>query len=531
MFFKHNVFVLVIAVLAVITSNHVLQESFAFTPTPPSSSKTTFPSTTTDLKADAEPSSDSSSTTTTDECPSKVFKSMLGGEMSMQTFLNTIWQTKPMVFTRGMDYDDDMSTARTSTADINKSLFDLEKMNDFPLEETIEQGWNVLTELMNRAPLLGRNNQNLELPVIMMNGNAQPLEEVMRRYGKRQTLFSAYLDGCSVVQNHADLLSPWIASICHDLQTIFPYIYAQTYLTPPFSQTLNPHADDRDVIIIQLLGQKEWNVYEEVPIPYPYPHEQVGKRPDLPVPSHVINGPTSVSQTLRPGDMLYIPRGYVHQAFSSDDVSCHITIAIATFDWTLGASLHRLTQSILMQDEESRKSMLPLRDKEYLQTQIDRAMDILEKEITIDKVERSLQGRTQQHLQLDDPIRDNLIKTYSQLTFQELRLSPLCVGPQAARRITWTTKVRAATPDEKAAVVNPNQKRQRPLFIRPDTRDDILPAMAQLKTGGAKSSCSVLELRSLCKDLESNPYVDDLTLLAFAKQAVALGALAVAEVD
>jgi hypothetical protein len=448
------------------------------------------------------------------------------GEMSSKEFFDTMWQNKPMVFPRGIDMDDDITKTRLASS----IKFDKDKMKEFPLEETIEQGWNVITEILGpRAPILDmKQPQSLELPVIMMNGNVAPLEEMVRRYGKRQTLFAAYLDGCSVVQNHADLISPWIATICHDLQTVFPYVFAQTYLTPPFSQTLNPHADDRDVIVIQLLGQKEWKVYENVPIEYPYPHEQVGKRPDLPVPPFVLDGPTSVSQTLKPGDMLYIPRGHVHQAYSSDDVSCHITVAIATFDWTLGASLHRLVQGILMQDKESRKSMLPLQNKQQLQQQIDRAMELLQKQITVDDVERTLLGRTEQHLQLDEPIRTNLIQEYSKPIYEEMQLSTLPVGPPAARGITWKTKLRAATTDEKAAVSMKRKGPPRPMYIRPETRENILQVVAQLQTNN-NESCSVLELRSLCADLESNPYVCDLSLLAFAKQAVALGALAVAD--
>jgi ribosomal protein L16 Arg81 hydroxylase len=454
--------------------------------------------------------------------PSKVLESILG-EMSMDEFFDTIWQIQPKIVSRGVGVKKDSSDDDKAEEKPKDPSFNAKKARTEPLEETIRQAWTVLTELLQRAPLLDRNENNLELPVVMIDGNVQRLEDVMERYGTTQTLFSAYLDGCSIVQNHADLISPWIAALCLDLQSIFPYVFAQTYLTPPLSQTLNPHADDRDVIVIQLLGQKEWSVYKDVPIPYPYPHEQVGKRPDLPVPPPVLSGPTSISKTLKPGDVLYIPRGHVHQAFSSDDLSLHITIAIATFDWTLGATVHRLTQAILMQDMECRKSMLPIHNRKKVQEQLDRAMDMLKKEITVEELERNVMARTERHLQMDDPLRLSLIRA-SAAQGVPIKQTTDCVGPKAAEQVTWDTFLRAATAEEKESV---NLAGQVGLFIREDTKTDILAAAARFKDSNVSKKVS--ELRSLEPDLQTNPFVCDLTLLAFARQAVSLGALAVVD--
>lgn len=454
--------------------------------------------------------------------PSRVLESILG-DMSSDDFFEKVWQNQPKIVSKGVLGGNKDMTADKKAEKPEDPSFDGKVMESIPLEETIRQGWNVVTQLLDNAPLLDRNENNLELPVVMMDGNVQKLEEVMERYGTKQTLYSAFLDGCSIVQNHADLISPWIAALCHDLQNTFPYVFAQTYLTPPFSQTLNPHADDRDVIVIQILGEKEWQVYQEVPIPFPYPHEQVGKRRDLPVPLQVLDGPTSVSRTLRIGDVLYIPRGHVHQAFSSDDLSCHVTVAIATFDWSLGAAVHRLTQDILMQDMESRKSIIPVHNRDQLRKQLDRVMGLLKDEITIDFLEKNVMARADHHVQMDNPIRLGLLHDSAAYDKPIVHTTDT-VGPEAASKVTWNTLLRAATSAEKESV---NLKGQVGLFIRDDTKVDILAAAARFKDSNI--SKSVLELRSLDSNLQTNPYVCDLTLLAFAKQAVSLGALAVVE--
>ena len=86
----------------------------------------------------------------------------------------------------------------------------------------------------------------------------------------------AFLDGCSVVINHADFCSKKIASICDDYQLSFPHCFANAYLTPSGSQAVKAHADDRDVFVVQLCGYKQWTVYRDVPINHPYPTSKWG---------------------------------------------------------------------------------------------------------------------------------------------------------------------------------------------------------------------------------------------------------------
>ena len=40
------------------------------------------------------------------------------------------------------------------------------------------------------------------------------------------------------------------------------------------AQAVAAHADDRDVFVLQLHGEKQWKVYGEPPVPFPYTHEQ-----------------------------------------------------------------------------------------------------------------------------------------------------------------------------------------------------------------------------------------------------------------
>lgn len=173
-----------------------------------------------------------------------------------------------------------------------------------PYEEVIHQGWEVLVQLLKEAGT-GKLGENETTAPLIFKDMSSVSDQFSALYNNNA--FAAYLDGCSVVFNHADWSSPWIASLCLDLQKSFPHTYANTYLTPPNCQAVNAHADDRDVIVIQVVGSKKWKIYQKIPIPYCYPHEQVGKE-GLEVPAEVLNGPVLHETTLKPGDALYLPR-------------------------------------------------------------------------------------------------------------------------------------------------------------------------------------------------------------------------------
>jgi len=116
------------------------------------------------------------------------------------------------------------------------------------------------------------------------------------------------------------------------------------YLTPPNEQAVAPHADDRDVLVLQITGSKSWKVYPNPPVPFPYPSEQVGKSAAYPVPAATLDAQPLISTVLRPGDVMYMPRGFVHEALTSDDASLHLTFALPTHDWSWASVLTDVLQ-------------------------------------------------------------------------------------------------------------------------------------------------------------------------------------------
>ncbi|XP_016055168.1 PREDICTED: bifunctional lysine-specific demethylase and histidyl-hydroxylase MINA isoform X2 [Miniopterus natalensis] len=94
---------------------------------------------------------------------------------------------------------------------------------------------------------------------------------------------------------------------------------SNVYITPAGSQGLPPHYDDVEIFILQLEGQKHWRLYHPtVPLAREYSVEaedRIGR------PAHEF--------TLKPGDLLYFPRGTIHQADTPPGLahSTHLTIS------------------------------------------------------------------------------------------------------------------------------------------------------------------------------------------------------------
>ena len=105
------------------------------------------------------------------------------------------------------------------------------------------------------------------------------------------------------------------------------------YITPASSRGFDPHYDVHDVFVIQVHGRKHWTIHEPVhedPLrdqPWSDHSEQVAAR---------ASGPPAIDATFSPGDVLYLPRGWIHSATALGGTSIHLTIGVnALTRWSI----------------------------------------------------------------------------------------------------------------------------------------------------------------------------------------------------
>ncbi|MEJ8794683.1 cupin domain-containing protein [Trinickia caryophylli] len=102
-------------------------------------------------------------------------------------------------------------------------------------------------------------------------------------------------------------------------------VHTNLYLTPGGTAGFSAHYDAHEVFILQIDGRKHWRIYEP-PLLLPH-HTQPFS------PAGYVLPPPMFEIDLMPGDLLYLPRGYVHDTLTSDDHSAHVTLGISVYTW------------------------------------------------------------------------------------------------------------------------------------------------------------------------------------------------------
>ncbi|GFO34905.1 bifunctional lysine-specific demethylase and histidyl-hydroxylase no66-like [Plakobranchus ocellatus] len=113
-----------------------------------------------------------------------------------------------------------------------------------------------------------------------------------------------------------------------------------TYLTPPGTQGFAPHFDDIEAFILQLEGKKHWRLYS------PRSDEEVLPRYSSGNFSQSEMKEPILDTVLEAGDLLYFPRGTIHQGDATDEHSLHITVSCYQLN-TWGDLLMKLLPSAI----------------------------------------------------------------------------------------------------------------------------------------------------------------------------------------
>jgi cupin superfamily protein len=117
-----------------------------------------------------------------------------------------------------------------------------------------------------------------------------------------------------------------LARFCRGLEAELGHpAQANSYYTPRRSQGFAVHHDTHDVFVLQVAGEKHWRVYEPL-LELPLKHQRYSK-------SLGEHGPLVLELTLRAGDTLYLPRGWLHDALTSETDSLHVTIGVNLHTW------------------------------------------------------------------------------------------------------------------------------------------------------------------------------------------------------
>lgn len=125
----------------------------------------------------------------------------------------------------------------------------------------------------------------------------------------------------SIVINFAEDFHPALATLTREFGEFFNGIsYCSIFLNPPSLNCFGSHYDGIDVFALQIEGEKIWKVGKPVN-PLPTKNQIYDIQDD----KHEF-----AEYKLQQGDVLYVPRGFIHDVFSTEKHSLHISIGLST---------------------------------------------------------------------------------------------------------------------------------------------------------------------------------------------------------
>ncbi|KAH9499620.1 Ribosomal oxygenase 1 [Bulinus truncatus] len=259
---------------------------------------------------------------------SKVFECMIH-PVKTDRFFAELWEKKPLLVKR-------------HTSDYNKGWFSTAELDKILRQENIQWGVNLdATSFINDKRETHNQMGRAHAPVV----------------------WDMYQAGCSLRLLNPQTYSRNVWKVLSVLQEYFGCcVGANIYLTPPGTQGFAPHFDDIEAFIIQLEGKKHWRLYS------PRNDEEILPRFSSGNFSQQDMGEPILDTVLEAGDLLYFPRGTIHQGNATDEHSLHITVSCYQMN-TWGDLLQKLLPAaveIALQENAEFRAGLPRNYLNYM---------------------------------------------------------------------------------------------------------------------------------------------------------------------
>ncbi|WP_424136201.1 cupin domain-containing protein [Roseomonas chloroacetimidivorans] len=191
--------------------------------------------------------------------------------------------------------------------------------------------WSGIDRLLNQTH--NWSSQSLKL---QMDAQAVPPEAYCIRANNRDNaqvwqpdarMLREWIEkGASLVLNDVDSLTPGLASVSEALENAgLGRAQANVYVSFQAHKAFPTHFDTHDVWAVQVEGEKTWNIWSgraEYPIPHPAFRSLGQAHHDR------AKGPLREKVVLKPGDLLYLPRGWYHDALAEGPASVHVAYGV-----------------------------------------------------------------------------------------------------------------------------------------------------------------------------------------------------------
>lgn len=188
--------------------------------------------------------------------------------------------------------------------------------------------------------------------VHIISGRAQTRDRRVFDWGgvpNAAYVYQQFLEGKTVRFHAAHRYLPRVAGFADDLSSALAVeVGANVYLSPEGGKGLDPHYDSHDVVVLQCVGAKRWRIYADFSPAAPLPRGKVLRFES----GRYKPGRVDREIRMTAGDVLYIPRGVMHEAWTEEGDSLHATFSLNTP--SLGELMIRALELAMEEDVELR---------------------------------------------------------------------------------------------------------------------------------------------------------------------------------
>jgi ribosomal protein L16 Arg81 hydroxylase len=183
--------------------------------------------------------------------------------------------------------------------------------------------------------------------------------------------------GASLVANHVHRVCPEVGAVANMLEHEFAArVAANVYCSFKGVQAFQTHFDLHDVFAVQVEGEKLWRVYEsraDAPVlPLP-PGDEIEKW------LTESRGRLLFEVNMKPGDIMYLPRGQYHDALTGSQASLHVTFGVSP---ATGLALFKLLENAVTQEPAFRAYLPDARSEAEMRQRLGALGDRIREVIT-----------------------------------------------------------------------------------------------------------------------------------------------------
>ncbi len=183
----------------------------------------------------------------------------------------------------------------------------------------------ILAGTFPRRPGIRLVKDGAELPAASYVRTVSLGSEWLRDVIDPGRVYDAFENGATIVIQGLQRYWEPIVRFARDLELALSHpVQVNAYVSPPGARGLGVHYDTHDVFVLQTAGSKRWNVHERA-VDDPLPDQKVT--------GSYVPRESLIATELLAGQSLYIPRGYLHEAIATSQISIHLTVGMLCYTW------------------------------------------------------------------------------------------------------------------------------------------------------------------------------------------------------